>query len=1011
MHRFCPVCNTRYDEGETFCARDGAELMAAGHAHAGNLVGTTIADRYDVIAQIATGGMGVVYKARQKLLDRYVALKVLPRELANDPDTERRFFNEARAISQLRHPHIVTLFDFGRTADRKLFIAMEYVHGEPLAVHIENRPLPVTSAVRIADQVLDALAEAHRAGIVHRDIKPDNVMLEVRSGQLFVRLLDFGIAKSDVDTARLTKTGIVFGTPEYISPEQVLGKPIDLRADLYGVGLLLFEMLSGHRPFGGSGTAIAYKHGHDPVPSLLERYPDLEVPVALDALIYRLMAKDPAARPRSADAVRRLLLEAALGADLSFESGPLPPLQLDFFGDGADPLGPLEPPILDRGGAPTVSSRPPPGVPPPLLAPPDEIEPGPPPIGRPSGEHPSIDRALGPRPPRPSALAAPTIQAPAELFQRRPASRRPLVLGALLAVIGLGSLLATAWIERPFAPQPVAPRPVPAEAPRPAPPTVPDSPPTYTAEVLTALAGPLRPRPIPRALKAEADLAVLPADEADPPPEPAARRQQISAARNALAALPEGDPARLDLLERIGDLEWAAANAAYAAELTRFQDDSAAFVEGAREAAPAQPVPAYGDAVIAYERLVEAAPEREGPRVLARLGHGLVAAGRVEAGMMRLARLVAEHPDSPDAPRARLALADRAFARGEAEAALAHYTALAERGTPRMRRYAEFQLGYVHAALGAHEAAVDAFHRLLEALRHDAELGPHYRPQALDALTLTYAHLPGGRRQAISYFRGLGGEALARRQSRLLAMAYAARGQAEEAAAAWRAALDDAERPVHGPGERAELLTRLAEQEAAAGRVEAALSVIDGPLGGCAPLGETPAATDCRLTRANALLVGHRVDEAVALLEPIAARLPLPDDPDAAHVAEARFRLAETGFVRFTEAAPPAVELDAAVEALDAAFRRAAEPGVDRWRVAADCRLGQLHERYADLLRARAPAGVDPDLDARIEAARAQAMAHFAAAEGRAREARIETRWARAAAERLQAMRRVADER
>ncbi len=1009
MHRFCPVCNARYDEGETFCARDGAELVGAGHGHAGNLVGTTIADRYEVVAQIATGGMGVVYKARQKMLDRYVALKVLPKELSNDSDTERRFFNEARAISQLRHPHIVTLFDFGRTADRKLFIAMEYVNGEPLAVHIENRPLPVGSAVRIADQVLDALAEAHRAGIVHRDIKPDNVMLEVRGGQLFVRLLDFGIAKSDFDTARLTKTGIVFGTPEYISPEQVLGRPSDHRADLYAVGLLLFEMLSGHRPYGGSGTAIAYKHGHDPVPSLLQKFPTLDVPPVLDALIYRLMAKDPARRPRNAEQVRRLLLEASLGSDLTFGSGPLPSLDLETL-DGlppagaslgeidasSDPFG-LAGPGGPRSRAITVASRPPGAVeaPPPSA----DVEPGPPPPVLPGP--PSIDRALGPRPPQLSSEAPATVQVPAEMLNRAPASRRPLVLGALLAVIGVGSLAANMWLDRPLPPQPLPPRPVPASVMPPAAPA-PEDVPTWGPEVLAGLTGTLRPKPTPPRLKSAFDPAILPGPLDSTAPAGAEWRPQIAEARAAMAGLAPDDPARLDLLARVGDLEWAAANAAYAEELNRYEQASAAFVQGDRPRAPAPPVPGYGDAILAYEQLLERDPQRATAGVVAALAHGLITAGRVEAGMQRWRSLVERFPDDPLAARAHLALADQAFEAGEPGAALAHYQALAAAGDdPRRARYAQFLLGYVYAALGQHDAAVDAFQRLLEAVRGVPEAARHYRRQAFDGLTLAYTHVPGGRQQALSYFRGLGGEALARRQARLLAMAYAAKGEPAEAAAAWRVALADTRAPVDGPGDRAAALVRLAEQEAAAGHIEPALAVIEGPLAGCAPLGDDPLAVDCRLTRANVLLVGARVDEAVAAFTPIAAMA--ADGPLASPVAEARFRLAEVRFKRLM-ADPPAADgpLAEAVAAVDAAYAAVEAPAVDRWRVAADCRRGQLHARHAELIAARAP-GHPPD--PRIDVARSRAMDHFAAAERRATEARVETRWAQAARAQLEQMR------
>lgn len=985
MARYCPVCNARYQEGATFCPKDGATLLVSGHDNPASLVGSTIADRYEVVAQIATGGMGVIYKARQKLLDRYVALKVLPRELSNDPDTERRFFNEARAISQLRHPHIVTLFDFGRTADRKLFIAMEYVKGEPLAEHISTRPLPLASTVRIADQVLDALEEAHRMGIVHRDIKPDNVMLEVRGGRVHVRLLDFGIAKSELDTARHTKTGIVFGTPEYISPEQVLGEPLDHRADLYAVGLLLFEMLSGQRPFGGSGTAIAYKHAHDPIPSLLERFPDLPVPAALDALVYRLMSKSPDERPSTAADVRHLLQEATLlPPEPGYASGPLPPLQLDLLPDLGFPLPPFDRPAdpSSNPGALTMRS----GSPAPAAFPEDEAPPDPDPIDS------LLNPVLGPRPPRPrSADAAPTLQAPAQLFERPRASRRPLVLGALLAIVGLGSLIASAWIERPLDADPIPPHPVPPIA---DPPPPDDQPPRWSDEILAGLTGALTPRPVPPVLKATYDVALLPsprpeADALDAPE----RRAAISEARAALAALAPADPARAEHLRRIGDLEWSAANADYAAELARHTTESENYLAGRRDTAPAPPIPAYGSAVIAYAQLLEADPALPDlDRITAYLAHGLIAAGNTTEGLDRYRALIAQHPDSPWLDRAHLALADHAFQTGSTRAALDHYQALATRATdPRLRRYARYLLGHTHLALGHADTAVDDFHALLDGLRDDPEAATHYQRTAIDALTLAYTALPDGRRQAHSYFRGLGGEALDRRQSRLLALSYAARGNAAESVAAWRRAIEDTDTPIDGPGDRAHLLIQLAEQEAAAGHTDAARALIDHTLAACAPLTATPLELHCQVTRGNVLRAANH-PEADATFARIADQTPAPGDPAAPYVAEARFRLAEPALHTLLETDPVT---DAALETIDAAYRRVEDLAVPRWSVAARYRRAQARSHHATQL-ARRPADAD-----RAAEARQQAAAHYTAAVTLARDHRIETRWASAAAEKL----------
>lgn len=1006
MPLYCPVCNARYQDDATFCPKDGASLLSPGHDNPASMIGATIADRYEVIAQIATGGMGVVYKARQKMLDRYVALKVLPRDLGGDPDTERRFFNEARAISQLRHPHIVTLFDFGRTPDRKLFIAMEYVNGESLAETISHRPLPLTSAVRIADQVLDALGEAHQQGIVHRDIKPDNVMLEVRGGRIHVRLLDFGIAKNELDTARHTKTGIVFGTPEYISPEQVLGDDLDHRADLYAVGLLLFEMLSGERPFGGSGTAIAYKHAHDPTPSLLERYPDLPIPAALDALVYRLMAKKPAQRPDSAGEVRHLLQAATLlPPEPGYQSGPLPPLPLDLPDLGLPPPFDVDRPLH---ASPTVRSGPPPPAPPPFAAPFDDLgfdlddpfigveavadppsDPAPsapPPAARPADRH-SLDDLLGPRPPRPrSTEAAPTRQAPASLFERPPASRRPLVLGALLAVVGISSLVASAWIERPLDPDPIPPRPVPPAAVTT--PPVPETPPTWNDELINGLTTPPEPRSVPTALKATHDLAIMPSPrpEADAL-DPGERRAAISEARAALAALPPDDPARAVHLRTIGDLEWAAANVDYANEYAHFERASTAYVQGQRKTAPPAPVPAYGDALIAYQQLLELAPRApDRLEITARLAHALIAAGRIAEGLDRWRTLLAEDPHAPHAARARLALADAAHGRGDDTTAAAHYRALALSDDPRLSRYARYMLGHLELALRDPESAVDDFQALLDGLRDDPVAAAHYRTRAIDALTLAYLDLPAGRRQAQSYFRGLGGDALARRQARLLALGYAARGDAAEAAAAWRRVLEDTTTPVDAPGDRARVLIQLAEQEAAAGRPDAALALLDGPLAACAPLADDPLALSCLTTLGNARRAAGRPD-ADEIFARVAAH-PI-DDAAADPIAEARFRLAEPPLRALLAAPEPPP--DATLEAIDAAYRRVIDVGVPRWSVAAHYRRGQARAHLATLYAADPARAEDTATAERLARERYTEAARLADAHD------ITTRWADAA--------------
>jgi serine/threonine-protein kinase len=234
------------------------------------MLGTTVADRYVIVGRVGAGGMGTVYRAEQAGMGREVALKVLRKDLGRDPDTAARFHREARTLSQLKHPNTVTVFDFGQTSDRLLFLAMELLEGEMLSSRIKrDGPLDVLFATRTACGVLRSLDEAHARGIVHRDLKPDNIFLAKVHGvqpdeSEVVKVVDFGIAKirdgeRGIDALQ-TQEGTVFGTPRYMSPEQAQGKPIDGRSDLYAVGVLLFHMLTGRPPFTDDDAVIVMAH-------------------------------------------------------------------------------------------------------------------------------------------------------------------------------------------------------------------------------------------------------------------------------------------------------------------------------------------------------------------------------------------------------------------------------------------------------------------------------------------------------------------------------------------------------------------------------------------------------------------------------------------------------------------------------------------------------------------------------------------------------------------------------
>ncbi len=263
----------------------------------------SVAGRYTIISKIGQGGWGGVYRAYQHSTKREVALKVLRQDVAHDEQVRRRFHREAEAVSRLKHPNTVTIYDFGETPDGLLFLAMEYIEGQSLdAVIREEGPLAPQRAVRIARQIALSLAEAHEKGIVHRDVKPHNIMLtRVDDGEDFVKVLDFGVAKLVSIDSTLTSTGSTFGTPEYMSPEQVQSKDIDHRSDLYALGVILFEMLSGAPPFSGkSAVTVAIHHIRKRPPAL--RAPG-GLPRPLASLVRRLLSKKTSDRPESARVV------------------------------------------------------------------------------------------------------------------------------------------------------------------------------------------------------------------------------------------------------------------------------------------------------------------------------------------------------------------------------------------------------------------------------------------------------------------------------------------------------------------------------------------------------------------------------------------------------------------------------------------------------------------------------------------------------------------------------------
>jgi eukaryotic-like serine/threonine-protein kinase len=259
------------------------------------VVGELIAGRYELQELVGSGGMSNVFRAYDRLLERSVAIKILHEQFGRDDDYVERFRREARSVAQLAHPNIVTVIDRGEE-DGRQFIVFEYIEGENLKALVSNGPLPVDEALDYGLQVAGALDFAHKRGLVHRDVKPQNVLL-TEEGQ--AKVTDFGIARS-LDVQGVTQTGTVLGTSDYIAPEQARGENVDQKTDIYSLGTVLYELLTGEVPYEGDNfVAVAMQHVNAPVPSVLERRPD--VPIRLDLAVQRAMAKQPADRFQSMD--------------------------------------------------------------------------------------------------------------------------------------------------------------------------------------------------------------------------------------------------------------------------------------------------------------------------------------------------------------------------------------------------------------------------------------------------------------------------------------------------------------------------------------------------------------------------------------------------------------------------------------------------------------------------------------------------------------------------------------
>ncbi len=300
--KVCPTCGSEYADDQKFCPRDGTALRSTTQ---GSLVDSVIADRYHIVKKLGEGGMGAVYLGEHVKMGRSSAIKVMSQTMASDPDAIARFNREAANAARINHPNVCQIYDFGETPDGLIYLAMEFIEGESLGDVLEREVrLPPPRAVSILRQTADALQAAHDLGIVHRDLKPDNIMLSRgRGGADVVKVVDFGIAKamSGEEGQQVTKTGLVVGTPEYMSPEQLSGDKLDGRSDLYSLALVFYRCLTGTFAFQADSTQemMIKRLTDNPLP-LNVAQPGASYPDALQRVLDQALARMPADRYASA---------------------------------------------------------------------------------------------------------------------------------------------------------------------------------------------------------------------------------------------------------------------------------------------------------------------------------------------------------------------------------------------------------------------------------------------------------------------------------------------------------------------------------------------------------------------------------------------------------------------------------------------------------------------------------------------------------------------------------------
>lgn len=434
------------------------------------LVGRVVEGRFHVLERLAAGGMGVVYKAEQQPLGRLVALKIL--ELQNgaiDESFSQRFFLEASAAAKLAHPNTIVVHDYGKTSDDLYFIAMEYLDGGTLSARLKKQgPLLPPEAIHVAMQIASSLRDAHQQGLVHRDLKPGNVMFTPRGGDpLFIKVLDFGLVKmvGEGQNLNLTQSGVMMGSPRYMSPEQVKSQAVDARTDIYSFGAVLFHAITGRPPFvSGSAFEAMNHHVYTAAPSLHDAWAHCPAGPQLDAVVRKCLEKDPANRFQTMDDVMGALRACAGEAGASASVG-------SYLGVGstssADAPAPTAPPVA----APPMAAPQPAPTPAPVQGPPPSQKTL---LYQPAPSFPA---------PQPVPQAAPAPSSGGMLWK--------VLLGAFVLLFAGVAAGAAAWLlipvdeveptPEPPTPEPVAVEPAPEPEPEPEPAPVPEPAPA-TAE-------------------------------------------------------------------------------------------------------------------------------------------------------------------------------------------------------------------------------------------------------------------------------------------------------------------------------------------------------------------------------------------------------------------------------------------------------------------------------------------------------------------------------------------------